>query len=229
MEIIEEANVKSANIVKEAKKRAEEIIDSAYEEYDKQINKAYDEAKLLFKENKEKGYEEGYEKGYQLGNEEGYAAGYEKGYEEGKEESQKLIDEALEIKNSYIRIKNTALRKAEKDLIELVITIYEKVLYEKVNEDQEYIVSLILKGIEELEIKEKLTIIISKYDYEVLKKHEKAILAKASLIDSIDIRVNTDMEKGDCILETSKGNIDVSLRKQLCEIKDLLYTILNNE
>ena len=37
------------------------------------------------------------------------------------------------------------------------------------------------------------------------------------------------MKKGDCVLETSKGNIDVSLREQLGEIKDLLYTILNNE
>ncbi len=224
-EIIEEASKKGEAIVKEAKDKAEGIIDSAHAEYEKQLNNAYEKAKSIYEENKKRGYDEG----YKLGKEEGYAEGYEKGYMEGKEESEKLINEALEIKNSYTSIRNNALREAEKDLIELVVSVYEKVLYDKVEDDEDYIVSLILNGIEELEIKEKLTIIVSEYDYEVVKKYEKAILSKASLIDSIDIRINSDMEKGDCILETSKGNIDVSLKNQLNEIKDLLYTILNNE
>ena len=41
-------------------------------------------------------------------------AGYQKGYEEGKEKAEKLIDEALEIKNSYISMKNKALKEARK-------------------------------------------------------------------------------------------------------------------
>lgn len=224
-EIIEEAQRKGEEIIKHAEKKAEDIIDSAYMEYEKQVNNAYERAKLVFNENKEKGYEEG----LLQGKEEGYKIGYKKGYEEGKNEAKKLISEALDIKNSYIRMRNNALKEAEKDLIELVITIYEKVLYKKLEEDEKYIISLIINGLEGLEIKEKLTIIVSKEDYEVVKKYEHYILAKASLIDSIEIKINSDMEKGDCILETSKGNIDVSLRKQLCEIKDLLHTILNNE
>jgi len=224
-EIVEEAKKKGLEIVSKAQEKAEEILDSAYVEYEKQLNNAYERAKSIFDENKEKGYEEG----FLLGREEGYESGYQKGYKEGKEKAEKLINEALEIKNSYISMRNKALKEAEKDLIELVITIYEKVLYEKVEEDEEYIISLILNGIEDLEIKEKLTVIVSKQDYEVVKKNEQIILAKASLIDSIEIKINSDMKKGDCVLETSKGNIDVSLRGQLSEIKDLLYTILNNE
>ena len=37
------------------------------------------------------------------------------------------------------------------------------------------------------------------------------------------------MKKGDCILETSKGSVDVSISDQLREVKDLLTTILSNE
>src|SRR5690606_21014182 len=172
-------------IVSKAQEKAEEILDSAYVEYEKQLNNAYERAKSIFDENKEKGYEEG----FLLGREEGYESGYQKGYKEGKEKAEKLINEALEIKNSYISMRNKALKEAEKDLIELVITIYEKVLYEKVEEDEEYIISLILNGIEDLEIKEKLTVIVSKQDYEVVKKNEQIILAKASLIDSIEIKI----------------------------------------
>ena len=37
------------------------------------------------------------------------------------------------------------------------------------------------------------------------------------------------MKKGDCKLETSKGNVDVSIENQLEELKDLLTTILSDE
>ena len=164
-EIIEEAQRKGEEIIKHAEKKAEDIIDSAYMEYEKQVNNAYERAKLVFNENKEKGYEEG----LLQGKEEGYKIGYKKGYKEGKNEAKKLISEALDIKNSYIRMRNNALKEAEKDLIELVITIYEKILYKKLEEDEKYIISLIINGLEGLEIKEKLTIIVSKEDYEVVK------------------------------------------------------------
>ncbi len=49
------------------------------------------------------------------------------------------------------------------------------------------------------------------------------------MVDEIDIRINSDMIRGDCVLETSKGNVDVSINNQLKEIKDLLLTIMNNE
>lgn len=224
-EIVEDIRKKYEYIVNKAEKKAEEIMDLAYAEYDKQLNIAYEKSKSIYEESKNNGYSEGYE----LGVKDGYDEGYKRGYEEGREKAEELIREALEIKDYYNSRKNQILKDAEKDLIELVITIYEKVLNQKVKEDEEYIISLVLNGIEELEIKDKLTIITSKEDYEVLKNNENVILAKASLIDSIEIKVNSEMQKGDCILETSKGNIDVSLNSQLEEIRDFLYTILNNE
>lgn len=121
------------------------------------------------------------------------------------------------------------LKDLEEDIIQLVITIYEKVLNKKAEEDEELIVSLILNGIDNLEISERLTIIISQEDYDMVNKSKDIILAKASLIDELDIRINSDMEKGDCILETSKGSVNVSIKNQLDEVRDLLISILNNE
>lgn len=200
-------------------------MDLAYDEYDKQLNIAYEKSKSIYEDSKKKGYDDG----YKLGINDGYDEGYKKGYDEGRKKAEELIKEALEIKDYYNNRRNKMLKDTEKDLIELVITIYEKVLDQKVKEDENYIISLVLNGIEGLEIKDKLTIITSQEDYEILKNNEDIILAKASLIDSIEIRVNSEMQKGDCILETSKGNIDVSLNNQLEEIKEFLYTILNNE
>lgn len=223
--LLEEAREKYDKIIKDAMKTSEEIINSAYEKSEEVLNNTHKRAQDIFKESEIKGYEIGHKKGYK----EGYDDGYYKGYKEGKEDSKKLISQALDIKKEYIDKRNCLLKDVEKDLIQLVISVYEKVLYEKVEEDEELIVSLILNGIDNLEISQKLTIIVSEEDYEAVKRSKDIILAKASLVDEIDIRINSDMIRGDCVLETSKGNVDVSINNQLKEIKDLLLTIMNNE
>lgn len=224
-ELLKEAQKKYKYIITKAKKEAEKIIDSAYKEYENNLNKAYEKAKSILEEHQQIGYE----KGYQIGKEEGFRKGYDDGYKQGKEEAQKIINEALKIKEEYINKNNQLLKEAEKDIVNLVIEIYEKVLYKKVNEEKELIVSLVENGIKDLEIKGKLTIIVSKYDYETVVENKSLILAKATLIDDIEIRVDNDMAKGDCILETNKGDINIGISSQMKEIKELILSILNNE
>lgn len=227
--IIHEARQKAIKIIADANKGAEGILEDAYKRGNEEIRNAEKEAKEILHQAKKDGYKTGYENGKKNGYEEGYNNGYKTGYEEGEKESEKLIQDAINIKNQYIEIRNKALHQAEKDIIDLVISIYEKVLYQKVEEDKELIVSLVLKGIENLEISEELTIIVSKDDYEVVKNAENLILSKASLIKDLDIRINSDMKKGDCMLETTMGSVDVGLQSQLDEVKDLLTNILSNE
>lgn len=223
--LLSEAKEKYMKIISDANKGAEKIIEDAYNEAEEKLNAVYEKSKKIFTNSKKDGYNEGYKDGKK----EGYEQGYKIGYQEGKDASEKLIKEALEIKGNYIQLKSQLLRDAEKEIIELVIAIYEKVLYKKVDEDKELIISLVLNGIDKLEISEKLTIIVSQYDYEVVKNSKDLILAKASLIDELDIRVNSDMKKGDCMIETSMGSVDVGINNQLSEVKDLLNNILSNE
>lgn len=223
--LLEEARVKGEEIISKAEEEANKIIESAHKAYEDRLDIANEKAKKIYQESKE----EGYDAGYEMGLEKGYKEGYEAGYKEGKEEANKLIEEALCIKNDYIKTRSNLLKELEQEIIQLVIAIYEKVIYKKVEEDEELIVSLIANGIDNLEVSEKLTIIVSKEDYEMVNRSKDIILAKASLINDLEIRVNSNMEKGDCILETSKGSVDVSIKDQLKEVKELLISILSDE
>lgn len=223
--LLEEAKVKGEEIISKAEEEANKIIESAHKAYEDRLDIANEKAKKIYQESKE----EGYDAGYEMGLEKGYKEGYEAGYKEGKEEANKLIEEALCIKNEYIKTRSNLLKELEQEIIQLVIAIYEKVIYKKVEEDEELIVSLIANGIDNLEVSEKLTIIVSKEDYEMVNRSKDIILAKASLINDLEIRVNSNMEKGDCILETSKGSVDVSIKDQLKEVKELLISILSDE
>lgn len=219
--ILEQSEIEYKKIIKQAKDLSLEIIEKAENQQETILNDAYNKARNILEKSKNDGYNDGYNKGYK--------EGYEKGYSEGKIVSDNLIKEALDIKNGYIYKKSKLLKDLEEDIIQLVITIYEKIINKKNEEDNDIIVSLVLNGINNLDMTDKLTIIASREDYDILELSKNEILAKASMISELEIKYDTSFEKGDCILETSKGNIDVSLKNQLEEVKELLYTILNNE
>lgn len=218
---IQEAEIEYEKIISKAETEYEKIIEGAKEQHESMINAAYDRAREITDESKENGFNEGYNTGYNNG--------YEKGYIEGKTVSDKLIKDSLTIKEEYICKRNNLLKDLEEDIIDLVVNIYEKVINEKTEEDSEIIISLVLNGIRNLDLTEKLTIISSKEDYDILQMSKDLILSKASMISELNIRYDISLDKGDCILETSKGNIDVSIKNQLEEVKELLTTILNNE
>lgn len=223
--LIEEAKKKYESILEKANKEAEKIITEANEQKENHLNQAYENSKELFKEFREKGYNEGYNIGYKEGNSEGYS----KGYDEGKTESDKLIQEAIDIKNECMKTKDNIYREIEEDVIQLVIDICEKVIYEKIDEDKEYIVSLILKGIESLNATENLVVRVPREDYDIVEMSKDKILVKASLINELEVKADSNLDKGDCIIETSSGNVDMSVQDQVEKVKKLLNNILSSE
>ena len=220
-EIINQANTEAKKILAQANKEKENIIEEGEERKESLIQKAYVRSKDILEKNRENGYKEGYDKGIK--------DGYSEGYKEGKEYADILIEEALKIKQGYLDDKKAMLNELEEDLIKLVVEIYEKIIRKKTEEDSDLIVSLVLNGIEDLDVIDKITIITSKEDYDILEMSKDIILAKASMISDLDIKYDSTMEKGDCVLETPRGNIDASLKNQLSEVKEILYSVLNNE
>lgn len=222
---MEEIKQKYNSIVKKANDEADKILEEANEQKENYLNEAYEKSKSLFKEFRESGFNEGYNEGY----EKGYTEGYRKGYNEGKTASDKLIDESIAIKNEYLNTKQNIYHEIEEDVIQLVINICEKIIYEKVDEDKEYIVTLILKGIDSLTATENLVIRVPKEDYDIAEMSKNKILANASLVKDIEIKVDNNLSKGDCIIETSSGSVDMSIKDQVDKVKVLLNTILSSE
>lgn len=219
--LLYEANSEAELIIKIAEERSKQILEEAEKNKVDLINKANTQSKEIFEQSRQLGYDEGYK--------EGHIEGFEKGYGEGKAVSDELIKDSLAIKDDYISQKNNLLKELEGDIIQMVINIYEKILDKEIQEDDNIIIPLVLNGIKNLDPTDKLVIITSKEDFDVLNLARDEILAKASLINELDIKYDINLSKGDCILETSKGNIDISMKDQLNEVRELLTTILNNE
>lgn len=216
---IEKAQKLYEEIVSSGEKKYDQIVDEANKKADKFIGEAYDKSKEIF-ENAQK---EGYKKGY----DEGFNEGYNKAYDNGENDADKIIDEALSIKDEYLNIKDNVYEEIEKDVIELVFTICEKIINEKLENDRETIISLVLKGLDNAHARGDIIIRVSKEDFDIVEMSKEKILAHATMIDNLEVKLDGNLKRGDCIIETSKGNVDVSVEYQLNEVKELLNNILN--
>ncbi|WP_069649612.1 FliH/SctL family protein [Caloranaerobacter ferrireducens] len=211
--IIKDAWEKHDEIINKAKIEAETILNEARENADIIMERMYQKSRLIIEESKQKGYEEG----------------YKKGYEEGCIEAEKIIKEANSVKREYLQEKALCLKQLEKDIIELVINISEKIINQKLDDDKEVIISIILKGLESLLVSDKVIIRISKDDYDIVELAKERLLAEASLVEDIEVKIDNSLEKGGCVIETERGCVDVSIKTQIEAMKKTLKDILNSE
>ncbi|MBS4536054.1 hypothetical protein GOQ29_10555 [Clostridium sp. D2Q-14] len=216
-QILDDANEKAEKIIKKANEKAEKIINNAKEESENILIKTHSKKDEIIDEYRDKGYEEGYKRGY------------EEGYEEGKSESTSLIDEAVKIKENNINSKKEIIDKLEKDIITVVMKSCKKIINRLYDEDKEIILSIIQKGLDDLNNPSKLTIKVSKYDYDFLEMYKDKISVMISSIEKIDVVIDKALDKGGIIIETPKGSVDVSINTQIEELEKFLEDLLNSE
>lgn len=207
--IIDDTKKECERIIRDAKEKADEIIKNAQIECDSSIEEAYSKSTKIIEQYREKGYQEG--------------------FEIGKSESNKLIEEAIDIRKEYFKQKDKLLKDIENDVITLVMDICEKVIGKILVEDRESILSIITKGIHSLNAKENLILRVSPDDYDLVEMSKQKILSMGNLIEDIQVKSDNTLTAGGCIIETSKGSVDTSVRTQLDEINILLKDLLNRE
>jgi flagellar assembly protein FliH len=191
---------------KEAEEKAQDI-----------IQRARDEANEL----KKKSYDEGYLQGKDLG--------YKDGYEKGQKETDHHIEEALEIKKKLIEEKKLLYEKTEKEAINLIMDIVDKVLNKEMDENDDYMLGLVKSAIDKCAYTEEIVIRVSEDDYDKVKTLENKIICLIPNVENIRIKKDSSLQRGSCILETSSGSIDSSVKTQFKEIEKLFYDMLESE
>lgn len=208
-EILSDAKKEYERIIKEAKAEATEIIEEAKVQSEEYIEDAYSKSTKIIKEARQNGYQEG--------------------YNEGKKISDELIKEANQYKNQYYIQREEILKETEGDVVTLVLDICDKVFNDFVENNKESVLSIISKGINSLNGREKLVIRVSIEDYDFVEMYKDRILVMANLVEEIEIKADNSLNSGGCVIETSKGNVDASMETQLNEIRKLLKDLLNSE
>lgn len=228
-ENLESISEEYEKMIEMAKKQSEDIINDAIKEGSSIKEKVSYEAREEAESIKKEAYDLGFNDGQEEGKSQGYKEGFTKGYDEGKEESDALIKEANDIKRNYLREREEVLNSIEKNVIDLVLDITKKILNQKIDEDDDLIINLVLKGLESLNSREDIRIRVSKEDFDKVEESKEEILSKVSLIENLQVDIDSNLEKGDCIIESSKGSVDVSIDTQIKNVEEELKGLLDSE
>jgi flagellar assembly protein FliH len=162
---------------------------------------------------------------YHRGLQEGKHGGYNQGLSEGKAAAQQVIDQIQPVLTEINRTKNQIYTSAEKDILDLAMTIARKLVGALALEHQELVLDTIKKSLPLLLEKSKLTIKVAPQQEEFIKEQFDSIMAMDSDLKEITIEADRRIEQGGCVLETSSGRIDARIEKQL----DVLTSALKKQ
>jgi flagellar assembly protein FliH len=199
--------------MKEIEILAKEKIEEANKQAQRIIGDAYEDAKKIYENAKNDGFIQGKTEGYGV----------------GKSEGDKIIKEALNIKNEILKTKKEFVLKMEKDGIDLIIDTVERILNMKIEDSYQTIIGLVKAALSKCAYTESLVLRVSPDDYGYAISAKDKILTLAENVDDINIKQDPSLKKGSCILDTVSGSIDSSIQTQFNQIKSLFEEILESE
>jgi flagellar assembly protein FliH len=201
--LIERANSEAVRIIDEAKAMASMIISEAGEKAEKEMEKHREAARA-----------------------EGFEVGLREGKAEGKRKYEKLIKEAENIWKKANEEYANILRSAEDDMVALVMNIAKKVINTELTTNRKIILNLVSEALLRTANRDNLTIRVSREDYDFLKENEEYIKERVDSITYLDIKADSALDAGSCIVETNYGCIDSGVKTKMEKLKAVFLEVI---
>ena len=166
--------------------------------------------------------EELFNQAKETGAQEGYEAGYAQIKEELETEYTKRQEELEQLKQRLLEEHNQKLQDLEPKLLDVILTVVERVFHIQFKDKKEILLYLIGNTIANIEVCKSFRIRVGNEQKSFLEYHKDEILDRIGHDMSIEIVSDLSLEGSQCIIETDTGIFDCSLGVQLENlIKDL--------
>ena len=164
----------------------------------------------------------------------GQAAGYDKGHNEGYEaavkEQQGIIEAANKKAESTIVLaeteKENCVQQAEKQIIELVMAIADKILPQHFIDAPQLILPMVRSALNKVKDQNNLVIRVSPQNYEFVLMGKNEFQSMLDGQGTLKIASDPALGDSDCIIESANGNVDARLATQLEIVKKSIQEVL---
>ena len=154
--------------------------------------------------------------------EEGFVQGEKDGFELGEKKAVKVIENIENLFNEITDLKNDILKQYEKEILELIFAVAEKVVHHEVKLDDTVVKSAIFAALELAVEKSKVVFNVNPDDYDYVEKLRPELFNQNKELKSIVVSSNPSVTRGGCFLETPYGNIDATIESMLEKISQCL-------
>ena len=201
---------------------ARQLVDDACAEAEKTINDANKMAEKILEDARQQA-----EKMRLTVLEQAREEGYRQGHEEITQKAESLLKEAEEIRERAQQEYQALLESAEKDIVDLVLDITQKVIGDEVESRPEAVHSLVVQTLHKCKGAETVIIRVSPSDYETVRQNKDAIIQQSAFSGEVSVKKDLSLKSGGCIVETPGGKVDAGFRTQLKGIEEAFNELLN--
>ncbi len=147
---------------------------------------------------------------------------FEEGLRKGLEKMKPLEEFLNNVARELDGFKDYYPHKLEPEMVNLVMSIANKIIKDKLDDDREIIVRNVQDAFKELTDKEFVKIRVHAEDLEMLSQFKPELLDLFHEIKKMEIVVDEVVDRGGCIIETNEGTIDATIRNQMKKLRGLI-------
>ncbi len=149
-----------------------------------------------------------------------YEEGFAKGEASGRERAAEIIEHIQSILNGIEVLWKNMIDTYEKEIVQLVGRAAEKVVYGKVDVDQEIVKNSILHAFELIPEPVDVTVNVNPEDYEYIEGIKDDIFTQIKDLKHVSVLSDPAVSRGGCKVETRTGEVDASTESRLAAIKE---------
>ncbi len=113
-------------------------------------------------------------------------------------------------------------------IVPLAMTAVKRLIGKELKQNPETVVDIVSTALRPVSQHRKITIYVSKHDYDLLEENRPRIREIFEYLESLSITVRDDVAKGGCIIETEAGIINAQLDSQMDALQGAFQTFFDN-
>lgn len=150
--------------------------------------------------------------------EKGFAQGEKDGFELGEKKAIKIVEKIENILVEMTALRESILKHHEKDILDLVFAIAEKITRFQIKSDATVVKDAILNTLKLAGQKGKVVIRVNPEDYDFVENMRPELFTEYKELKSIVVTSDHSISRGGCFLETPSGDVDARIGAQLEQI-----------
>ncbi|WP_162297825.1 flagellar assembly protein FliH [Halalkalibacillus sediminis] len=198
------------------------------EEAEKKAAQMIDEANQQIEQNK-KDLEKEIEQKLNDASQEGYEKGFQKGMNEAETTYENLLQEANDLVDETKTFYFEKLSGAEEDILKLALNSANKIVQQRLEEDESSFVEIIKHAVQEVMNHSEISVYVNPDSYQFVLKHQDSIEQIIPGHGKLWIYPKRDLPEYGCLIESPYGTIDASVDTQLKELEKQLNNLLKGE
>lgn len=158
--------------------------------------------------------EDAYQKAYDLGFEEGR----QKAIEEKGAELQQKSDDLDQLLLNINLLKEEMCRQNEAHMMKMIYEIATRLAFDHVHENQDVVLKVIKKSIEEAQADENVNVLVANEQFEFLEKLKQTKTRENEFLQKVKFIASDTVSVGSCVVETNYGVIDARIEERVSKL-----------